>query len=143
VNDCERGVGSSLSAIDWNGSPREAPQWFGDLADIFDPAWAPKGNEIAFAAEGGKCRKSQDDPDNSGIYVARPDGSGARRVAKVKIPSDPAWSPDGKWLACVSDISRYNDYASEVWVVCRTEPRSAGLRRCLTVKSTTPVWLRP
>ena len=61
------------------------------------PDWSPDGSMIAFAA---------DDADGSGtrdLWVARADGSQARRVYDCLSPCSqadaPAWSPDGRTLA--------------------------------------------
>lgn len=50
------------------------------------PSWSPGGSSLAFIREGQP-------------WVARADGSGARRVVKLARPQDAvAWSPDGRWL---------------------------------------------
>lgn len=48
----------------------------------------PDGRLIAFASS----------RNGGGIYVVRPDGSGMQRLVRGAA-SDPAWSPDGRWLA--------------------------------------------
>ena len=50
------------------------------------PSWSPGGSFIAFIRSGNP-------------WVARRDGTGARRVVKLARPQDSlAWSPDGRWL---------------------------------------------
>ena len=65
------------------------------------PAWSPDGKEIAFVSA-----RSGDEE----IYVARADGSRARRLTLLPGPDlSPAWSPDGRQLAW----SR----AGEIWTM--------------------------
>ena len=50
-----------------------------------DPSWSPSGRQIAFAR-------------GRGIYVARADGTKARRVVRCTGCKTPAFSPDGKQM---------------------------------------------
>lgn len=50
-----------------------------------DPSWSPSGRSIAFSR-------------SDGIYVARADGSRARRVVRCRGCETPVFSPDGKLL---------------------------------------------
>ncbi|CAN5467283.1 hypothetical protein BH20ACT19_BH20ACT19_05100 [soil metagenome] len=50
-----------------------------------DPSWSPSGRSIAFSRA-------------NGIYVARADGSRARRVVRCRGCDTPVFSPDGKLL---------------------------------------------
>lgn len=56
-------------------------------------AWSPDGSRIAF-------RSTRDDP-NGEIYIMSADGSGVVRLTKdgVSAGCNPAWSPDGAWIA--------------------------------------------
>ena len=59
----------------------------GSLYDAWSPAWSPDGSQIAFGNGG----------PNSGIEVARADGSG--RHLRVPGPAtDPDWTPDGRLI---------------------------------------------
>ncbi len=66
-----------------------------------NPAWSPKGNQIAYLGRDG---------DRSGLIVVRPDGGEARFMAEVRgtnhpLPSSGArisWAPDGTAIAFVS-----------------------------------------
>ena len=91
----------------------------------FDPAWAPVGKRIAFAATG-------DDEQSVGIAVGSP-GSQARRVYR-RAASDPAWSPDGGWIAFVRGVGR-----GTIWLV---RPDGSGLRRVSSRRyDADPAWL--
>ena len=54
--------------------------------DANDPEWSPGGRRLAFAGRGG-------------IWVARADGSGRRRVTSAPrrgLDDEPSWTPDGR-----------------------------------------------
>jgi TolB protein len=54
-----------------------------------DPAtWSPDGSQIGFSALA---------PSRTGIWAVRPTGRSLRLV--VKRGFEPAWSPDGRWIA--------------------------------------------
>jgi Tol biopolymer transport system component len=77
VNCMRRG----LFRIQLDGSERRllAP-------DASDPEWSPDGRRLAFAGRGG-------------IWVARADGSGRRRVTRAPrrgLDDEPSWAPDGR-----------------------------------------------
>ena len=77
-----------------------------------DPAWSPDGRTIAFV----RWRPGR--PIGSiaeAIYVVKADGSGLRNLTPKPVGAyaAPAWSPDGRKLAFVSD----RDGNSEVYVM--------------------------
>jgi TolB protein len=56
-----------------------------------DPAWAPNGRLVAFSSKRSGASR---------IYVARPDGTGTRRLSSGPgEQTEPTWSPDGRRLA--------------------------------------------
>lgn len=64
--------------------------------DIANPVYSPDGRRIAFEYWPDNAK----DPYRSGIYTARSDGTGLRRVtAASNYDRNPTWSPDGRWLA--------------------------------------------
>jgi TolB protein len=59
-----------------------------------NPAWSPRGDQIAFEME----REGE-----WGLYVIRPDGSGLERISRSGVNLfHPSWSPDGRRLAVVT-----------------------------------------
>ena len=97
-------------------------------ADDTLPAFAPDGERVAFRSE----------RDGGGIFVVGATGESARRVTSFGY--HPAWSPDGRQLAVVTQsvsdpTLRFT--ASELWVVTV----ETGERRLLTrVDAVQPSW---
>lgn len=62
------------------------------------------------------------------LYLMRPDGTRMRRITRgPAFERYPTWSPDGKWIAYVSDRSKPgNDGAYDIYVM---RPNGTGLRR--------------
>jgi Tol biopolymer transport system component len=81
-----------------------------------DPAWSPDGRTIAFVRRAPPVRGREDEGFGSpAIYVVKADGSGLRnRTPKpVGTYAAPAWSPDGRKIAFVSE----RDGNSEIYVM--------------------------
>jgi TolB protein len=87
------GEGAHLYAVDVASRQTRPLILLGDFAT--GASWSPDGSRLLFSA-------SQND--NTDVYVAQFDGSGARRITDSRgIDISASWSPDGKRVAFVSE----------------------------------------
>jgi len=105
----------------------------GDYDDS-EPAWSPDGRFLAFTSN----RTPDADANyNTDIWVVAADNpdKGKSLVQVTTNPGadhSPAWSPDGKWIACVSQTdAQALDYATQHLLVA---PALGGEARVLTQK---------
>jgi Tol biopolymer transport system component len=86
---------------------------------VFDAAWSPDGERVAYSWGGG-------------LSVVRRDGTARLRLTRRGGDGAPAWSPDGRRIA----------YAAEdgVWVIGSNGGVRTYLTRLLTSYPTGPVW---
>jgi Tol biopolymer transport system component len=85
--------------------------------------WSPDGRRLAFAG----VRHPAPDPRRSDVWVMRADGSGARRVTKLRHAGSPLWSPDGKRLVFTRwRTGQHGQLRASLWSV-RVD--GSGLRR--------------
>jgi dipeptidyl aminopeptidase/acylaminoacyl peptidase len=105
----------------------------GDFDDS-EPAWSPDGKLLAFTSN-----RSQPDPDatyDSNIWVVAADNTdkGAHLTqvtANLGADTTPAWSPDGKWIAYVTQLDpQLFDYATKHLAVA---PAAGGDAKVLTL----------
>lgn len=108
---------------------RSGESWRGN----FTPAYSPDGRTLAFSRS--------TDAFNNDIFLARPDGSGLRRLTRSLGTHDrqgeemmPAWSPDGRTLVFVSN----RDGNFELYAIDRTGRNERRLTRTPGVDEENP-----
>jgi Tol biopolymer transport system component len=73
--------------------PRQLPGLLANRAVSFNaPTWSPDGRRIAY-------EQSIWESQRSNLYVMNADGSGRRRLTRLRNARSPAWSPDGAAIA--------------------------------------------
>ncbi len=95
------------------------------LKDVSDPQISPDGAWVAYTV---RTRDLKEDKSDADIWMTSWDGGDPVRLTTSKeSESTPRWSPDGRYIAFLSDRSDDND-ASQVWLL----PRGGGEAEKLT-----------
>jgi Tol biopolymer transport system component len=99
-------------------------------ADDSEPAFSPDGSKIAFRSE----------RDGGGLYVMGATGESVRRISDFGF--SPAWSPDGKSIACATENVVFSPQArsvnSEIWIIdVATGQKRLALN---TMRPAQPAW---
>jgi Tol biopolymer transport system component len=84
-----------------------------------DVAWSPGGTRIAYTS---------DEVGNGSIYIVRADGSDPQAILVGQSGSgafDPAWSPDGKWIAIARGVGNHE---TDLYLI---RPDGTGLHKLL------------
>jgi Tol biopolymer transport system component len=85
----------TLAVVDVDRGHREREKVFPDLDEIFNPAWSPDGNRIAFSALHGGLLD---------LYLYDFAGDSLTQLTSDPYADlDPEWSPDGNTLVWVTD----------------------------------------
>lgn len=104
--------------------------------------WNPRGEEIAYLSN------HEPDPDavnNSDIFAVSTDGR-MRQITETKgCEYEPAWSPDGKWIAYTAttrDVTTIDSVAEDthVWVIDAAGGRGRELTAAQDRRARSPHW---
>jgi len=98
--------GSAFAAVLLAALPAAAQSRVPDVDDILSlrrvgsPAISPDGARVAYTV---RETNWEDDAYETEIWIGEPGGKTRQLTREKKSSTQPAWSPDGKWLAFVSD----------------------------------------
>lgn len=102
-----------------------------DRTDLSEsrPAWSPKGDRIAYYLgfrydEGNSSWNFEGD-----LFLINPDGTGEVRLTNDDfINTQPAWSPDGEWIAYSSD--RDGQPSMDIWIMDKNGDNHTKIYDC-------------
>jgi dipeptidyl aminopeptidase/acylaminoacyl peptidase len=93
-------------ALAWSLTATAAPRFdvadLDRLAEVAEPAISPDGRQVAYTVT---TANVEEDRPQSDLWRVNWDGSGARALTATPTDNEwlPRWSPDGAWLAFLSD----------------------------------------
>ena len=123
------GVGFLYQIPVLGGTPRK-------LVDDVDSSvsFSPDGQRMVYL-------RNSDSDASSSVIVANADGTGERVLAKLPLPGyhDPAWSPDGKWIAA-SEVSPGSQDSGRIVLL---DPQSGKEKNVYAAPATIqkPTWM--
>ena len=93
------------------------PEDFASIRDVDEPNLSPDGKSVAYVV-GTVDLKKDKQPQN--LWLAKWDGSENRALTfGENQQTHPRWSPDGKWLAFLSDREDENEN-DQLWILSST-----------------------
>jgi TolB protein len=101
---CEgwKGTGNwDIWVVDSDGSNRGV--WLGGSTVDIQATWSPDGKRVAFLriSQDTNANGQLDEEDRGDIWMADENASSLRQLTSGRWASNPAWSPDRKWVAFV------------------------------------------
>jgi Tol biopolymer transport system component len=125
--------------LDANGKPVVSGylQLTSDPGDKSQPAWSPDGTKLLYVAPGGTAANGLDNGlDIFLLDLSAPGSQPVNLTHRLGDDTDPAWSPDGNWIALTN-----NGRSDKVPMIDIMKPDGSGLRRVtVDLQESNPTW---